>query len=289
VTNFYIRLGRQKIQKITHGIVDSLRPFIKTWWEFPGGYWEVRADGLYQTNSEIPGAYALNWFLVSKDVDFMVWTKPTLVDSTYRLIGLCVREIQRLTHYFAGIYYNDTEAKQRIYKQYSELAKVFTGASYCRVGMAICGKAIINYQPEILVRGLTSGYEVKFYFTDGTSDSVKVPPGETYITYVPNKPTYKIEVYDSVGNLITTYKDLVGGFDDYVLGGPGTYVLLADASISYNYDWVKQQLKAKGDTIIHFVGLNKLIAIDTEFIAKSPHGLRMYETTGVYRNYIRVG
>ena len=219
-----------------------------------------------------------------------MYAKPDLVDSEYRLVGLLAREYQTGTHYFGGIMYNDRESRLRIYKQYSEFTVVVQSRALPTIGQCVVGSALVNATPPLMVRGLTPRWKVRFIFLDGTYDEVDVPLNQTYITYSTLKLITRVEIYDAADNLVIAKDIQLGDMDDVVYGGPGTYVLLADMAITWNYDWVDIEFNVRDTTIevSVFGGQATISAIDNEIYGVGHSGIRAYNAPSRYRLYARL-
>jgi len=264
------------------GIADSLSP-PRTWWDYVAGLWSTST--LKQTASDVPAARAMFRPFVKKDFEFEAEVKPTLVDSTPRFVGGFAREFAGLCHYFAGAYYTSTTTKLRIYKQYSGLPKIQEGLLLPTLDIGFTDSLVLDSFVDLTVRGLSPQYTVTFTYHDDTSESITVPQGATSIKLTVKKPIKKIDVYDVTNRLQGSNTQLSGGLDDFYLGGPGTYVLLSDAPLTWDYTRAKCWMRIKANVIeCEFAG-QSTYATDSEFISSGYHGLRAYQAPSEWYAY----
>jgi len=264
------------------GIADSMSP-PRAWWDYVAGLWF--ASTLKQIASDVPAARAMFMPFVRRDFEFEAEVKPTLVDATQRFAGGFAREFAGLTHYFAGAYYTSTTARLRIYKQYAGLPKVSEGLLLPTLDSGFADSLILDSFADMNVRGLSPRYTVTITYHDDTSDSVTVPLQATSITFTVKKPIKRIDVFDVAGRLQGSNTQLSGGLDDFYLGGPGTYVLLSDAPLNWDYSRAKCWMRVKANVIeCEFAG-QSTYAIDSEFTSKGYHGLRAYQSPSEWYSY----
>jgi len=264
------------------GIADGLSP-PRAWWEYAAGLWEV--GSLKQTAPDVPASRAMFKLFVKKDFEFECEVKPTLVDATPRFVGGFAREFTGLCHYFAGAYYTSTTTKLRIYKQYSGLPKVQEGLSLPTLDQGFADSLILDSFVDLTVRGLSPRYTVAFTYHDDTSESVTVPLGATSIKFTVKKPIKKMDVYDVAKRLQGSNTQLSGGLDDFFLGGPGTYALLYDGPLAWDYSRARCWTRVRGNAIeVGFAGQYGY-AIDTEFTSPGYHGLRAYQAPSEWYAY----
>jgi hypothetical protein len=252
-------------------------------WDYIAGVWEV--GSLKQTASDVPAARAMFRLLVKRDFEFEAELKPTLVDATPRFAGGFVREFAGLTHYFAGAYYTRTTTRLRIYKQYSGLPKISEGLLLPTLDNSFADSLILDSFADMTVRGLSPRYTVTFTYYDDTTESVTVPTGATSITFTVKKPIKRIDVYDVAGRLQGSNTQLSGGLDDFYLGGPGTYVLLSDAPLTWDYTRAKCWIRVRANVIECEFAEQSTYAIDTEFASSGYHGLRAYQAPSEWYAY----
>jgi hypothetical protein len=264
------------------GIADSFSP-PKTWWDFVAGIWV--AGSLRQTASDVPGARAMLKPLVKRDFEFEADVKPTLVDSTPRLVGGFAREFTALTHYFFGAYYTRTSTRLRVYKQYSGLPKVVEGLATASLDECFADSCLADSFASATVRGLSPRYTVAVTYYDGSSESFTVPVGATSTSFTARKPIARIDVYDVAKRLQGSNTRLSGGLDDFFLGGPGTYVLLSDAPLAWGYGRARLWSRVRASVVeVCFAG-QCTHAIDTEFSSPGYHGLRAYQAPSEWYRY----
>jgi hypothetical protein len=264
------------------GIADGLSP-PRAWWDYAAGLWEV--GSLKQTASDVPAARAMFKPLVRRDFEFECEVKPTLVDASPRLIGGFAREFAGLTHYFGGAYFTSTTTRLRIYKQYSGLPKIQEGLSLPTLDTGFADSLILDSFVDLTVRGLSPRYTVTFTYHDDTSESVTVPTGATSIKFTVKKPIKRIDVHDAAKRFQGSYSGLSGGLDDFYLGGPGTYVMLSDSPLTWDYSRAKCWSRVRGNTIeVGFAGQYGY-AIDAEFTSSGYHGLRAYQAPSEWYAY----
>ena len=282
--HFYYHLYQRHVFKYPGIVNDTLSP-PKPWWDYPLGVWS--SSPLEQKATDVPGARTLWLPRKPLNTEGVIEMKPTLVDNVYRFTGVHVREFETLTHYMLGVYYKIGDARLREYKQYSGLPKMVTAISLpLSCDACLSDSAVVEAMPEMLVRGLSPRYSVKYVYHDDTYDTFTVPPTLTYVKAPPRKPIKRIEVYDRAGRLVIAKDELAGGLDDYYLGGPGTYVLLSDSPIAWNFDWAKLDFTIKRDELR--CGLNEqfLSAYDYEFTSGGYLGMRCYESSAMFRGFV---
>jgi hypothetical protein len=95
-------------------------------------------------------------------------------------------------------------------------------------------------------------------------------------------------VYDVAKRLQGSNTKLSGGLDDFYLGGPGTYVLLSDSPLTWDYGRAKCWSRVRANIIeCEFAG-QPTYAFDTEFTSSGYHGLRAYQAPSeFYRYFLR--
>jgi hypothetical protein len=134
------------------------------------------------------------------------------------------------------------------------------------------------------VRGLSKNYTVTITYYDDTSESVTSPA--TSVTVTVKKTIKRIGVYDAAGRLQGSNTKLSGGLDDFYLGGPGSYVLLSEAPLTWDYGRAKCWSRIRGNMVeCEFAG-QPIYAVDTEFTQAGVHGLRAYEAPSEYYRYL---
>jgi hypothetical protein len=250
-------------------------------WEYYAGMWEVGT--LKQTASDVPGARAGFKILSRRDWEFECEVKPALVDASPRFLGGFMREFTGLTHYFSGAYYTSADKRLRIYKQYAGLPKITEGLLLPTVDVGFADSLILDSFADMTVRGLSRNYTVTITYYDDTSESVTSPA--TSITFTVKKPIKRIDVYDAAKRLQGSNTKLSGGLDDFYLGGPGTYVLLSDSPLTWDYGRAKCWSRVRGNMVeCEFAG-QPTYAVDTEFTQAGFHGLRAYEAPSEYYLY----
>lgn len=264
------------------GIADSFSP-PKTWWDFVAGIWV--AGSLRQTAGDVPGARAMFRPLVKRDFEFEADVKPTLVDATPRLVGGFAREFTGLTHYFFGAYYTGATTRLRVYKQYSGLPKVVEGLATASLDECFADYAVADSFASTTVRGLSPRYTVAVTYYDGSSESFTVPAGATSISFTARKPITRIDVYDAAKRLQGSNTQLSGGLDGFVLGGPGTYVLLSDAPLAWDYSRAKCWSRVRGNVIEACFAGQCTYAIDTELTSPGYHGFRACQAPSEWYAY----
>jgi hypothetical protein len=245
------------------------------------GVWEVGT--LKQTASGVPGARAGLKLFTKRDWEFECEAKPTLVDASPRFIGGFAREFAGLTHYFFGAYYTSTSARLRVYKQYAGLPKIAEGLLLPTLDTGFADSLILDSFADMTVRGLSRNYTVSVTYHDDTSESITSPG--TYVTFAVKKPVKRIDVYDAAKRLQGSNTQLSGGLDDFYLGGPGTYTLLSDAPLTWDYGRARCWGRVRAYMIeCEFAG-QSIYAIDTEFTSPGLHGLRAYEAPSEFYSY----
>jgi hypothetical protein len=251
-------------------------------WDYMAGVWEVGT--LKQTASDVPGARAGFKILSRRDWEFECEVKPTLVDASPRFIGGFAREFTGLCHYFGGAYFTSADKRLRIYKQYAGLPKITEGLLLPTVDVGFADSLILDSFADMTVRGLSKNYTVTITYYDDTSESVTSPA--TSVTVTVKKPIKRMDVYDAAGRLQGSNTKLSGGLDDFYLGGPGSYVLLSEAPLTWDYGRAKCWSRIRGNMVeCEFAG-QPIYAVDTEFTQAGFHGLRAYEAPSEYYRYL---
>jgi hypothetical protein len=260
--------------------MDSFSP-PKPFWQYIAGTWE--AGTLRQTASDVPDARAGFVKFIKRDWEFENEAKPTLVDASPRFLGGFAREFAGLTHYMMGSFFTSTSTRLRIYKQYAGLPKITEGLVLPTLDMGFADSLILDSFADMMVRGLSRNYTVVVTYHDDSSESITSPG--TYITFTVKKPIKRIDVYDVAKRLQGSNTKLSGGLDDFYLGGPGTYCLLSDSPLTWDYSRTKCWMRVKGDMIeCEFTG-QPTYAVDSEFTQVGFHGLRCYEAPSEFYSY----
>lgn len=285
MVSLYYRVQQRCMNKMS-ALGDSLSP-PRNWWDYVLGIWEVKPP-LAQTASDVAGARAHFLFKAPLNPELSFEAMPTLVDGSYRFIGMHVREYQSLTHYFMGVYFNNTDARLRIYRSYAGLPKVVEGnASPLIADACLADHAFLDVVPKSLVRGLSPGYTVNLTFYDGSTQSIAVPAGSTYVQPSILKLAKRLEVYDRAKRLVASYSGLHGGLDDHYLGGPSCYVLLGDGPLTWNpSNFNAFEGKASVNELRVRVSGQELGAVDTEFTQAGYMGLRCVEAPSEFRKFV---
>jgi len=264
-------------------VADSFAP-PRPFWDYMAGIWE--AGTLRQTAPDVPAARAGFKLFAKRDWEFEVELKPTLVDGSPRFVGGFAREFTGLTHYFGGAYFTSTLTRLRIYKQYAGLPKVSEGLAFPMLDSCFADSMLLDSPADLTVRGLSPRYSVSVTYYDGSSESVTVADGETSIRLTVLKPIVRIEVYAPAKRLQGVNEALSGGLDDFYLGGPGTYVLLSDSPLTWDYGRAKCMVRARADTIECVFAGQSTLAVDAEFTQPGVHGLRAYEAPSEFYRYL---
>lgn len=265
---------------------DSLSP-PRNWWDYVLGIWEVRPP-LAQTASDVAGARAHFLFKAPLNPELSFEARPTLVDESYRFVGMHVREYQSLTHYLMGAYFSSAGARLRIYRQYSGLPKVVEGdASPLIADACLADRAFLDAVPRSMVRGLSPRYTVRLTYYDGSIEDIVVPARLTYVEPNILKLAKRVEVFDATKRPVASYEGLHGGLDDHYLGGPGTYLLLADGPLTWDpSDFNTFEGKASVNELSVKVSGQELGAVDTEFMQAGYVGLRCVEAPSEFRRFV---
>jgi hypothetical protein len=250
-------------------------------WDYMAGVWTVGT--LEQTASDVPGARAGFKLLSRRNWEFETELAPTLVDASPRFLGGFVREFSGLTHYFSGAYYTNTTTKLRIYRQYAGLPKITEGLVLPTLDACFIDNATLDNFANMSVRGLSKNYKVNVTYYDGTTESFTSTATSLNITV--KKPITRIDVYDVANRLQGSNTKLSGGLDDFYLGGPGTYVLLSDAPLTWDYTRTKCSQSIKDNMIEVEFANQSTYAIDNEFTQSGVHGLRCYEAPAEFYRY----
>jgi hypothetical protein len=255
-------------------------------WDFAAGIWQ--SGSLRQVSSDVAAARALFKPLVKRDVEFEAEAMPTLVDGTPRLLGLLVREFTALTHYMLGAFYTEASARLRIYKQYSGLPKVQEGLATATLDECFADSCLADAFASTSVRGLSPRYIVTVTYYDNSSESFTVPLGATSISFAVRKLVKRIDVYDAAKRLQGSYAGVAGGLDDFLLGGPGTYVLLSDAPLIWDFSRARVWARARASILEVSVADQYIYAVDSELASPGLIGLRAYMAPSVfYRFFLR--
>jgi hypothetical protein len=252
-------------------------------WDYSAGVWSPGT--LRQAASDVPAARAGYRRLSRRDWEFEAEMRPTLVDSSPRLLGLFAREFTGLTHYMLGIYYTQASSRLRIYKQYAGLPRVSEGLATPALDACFADSIMLDALTNMTVRGLSPRYTVTVTYYDGGSESYTVPATATSISIPVKKPVTGVNVYDQAGRLQGSNAQLSGGLDDFYLGGPGTYVLLADAPTSWDYGRARCWGRARRDVVEVEAAGQSIYSVDTEFTSPGLHGLRAYEAPSEFYLY----
>ncbi len=266
----------QKVDPLTH---------FRLYWDLRAGVWVV--ESFKQIAPDVPMARIVDTFLQRVNPDRCIHVKPDLVDSEYRFVGICAREVTLGSHYMAGILYNNREARLRIYKQYVGLPKIYDVVDVPSLDEASLDYVTLDEPSNMTIRGLSPRWKVVLTYLDGSSETITVPVGQTYIVKRALRLIKRVEIYDAAGRLVHREDRIYGGSDDAVLGGPGTFVLLADCPITWDYSEVKIRMWVRDYEIGVEVNGTTLTAIDTELYGAGPSGLRCYNAPATFRYWIR--
>jgi intein/homing endonuclease len=183
-----------------------------------------------------------------------------------------------------GAYYNNVSTRLRIYKQYAGLPKITEGLLLPTVDTGFADSFILDSFIDMTVRGLSKNYTVSLTYHDDTSENIT--SAGTSITFTVKKPIKRIDVYDIAKRLQGSNTKLSGGLDDFYLGGPGTYVLLSDSPLTWDYGRAKCWSRVRANMIeCEFAG-QPTYAVDTEFTQAGVHGLRCYEAPSEFYRYL---
>jgi hypothetical protein len=274
------RIIQRNIYKTPLVAYDTFSP-PRPVWDYIAGVWE--AGTLRQTAPDVPATRAGYRILSRRDWEFEAEVKPTLVDARPRFLGLFAREFAGLTHYMMGAYYPSASVRLRIYKQYAGLPKVSEGLATPTLDACFADSIILDSFTDMTVRGLSPRYSVALTYYDGSSESYTA--ATTSISVTVKKPVKKIDVYDAAGRLQGSNTQMSGGLDDFYLGGPGTYTLLADSPLAWDYSRARCWSKVRKDVLeVEFTG-QSIYSIDTEFTLAGIHGLRAYESPSEWYLY----
>jgi hypothetical protein len=250
-------------------------------WSYIAGVWQ--AGTLRQTAPDVPAARAGYRILSRRDWEFEAEVKPTLVDASPRFFGLFAREFAGLTHYMTGVYYTSASARLRIYKQYAGLPKVFEGLATPTLDACFADSIILDSFTDMTVRGLSPRYSVALTYYDDSSERYTATATSMNVTV--KKLVKKIDVYDAAGRLQGSNTQVSGGLDDFYLGGPGTYILLGDSPLTWDYSRARCWSRVRGNVVeVEFAG-QSIYSVDTEFTLAGIHGLRAYESPSEWYLY----
>jgi hypothetical protein len=234
---------------------------------------------------DVPAARAL-LLRAARNPDVAVEAAPDLVDSTPRFLGLLVREAQAMTHIMFGAYYTSGGARLRAYKCYSGLPRTATGVALPALDACLADSCVPDAAPQMAARGLSPRYRVVLYFHDGTSASYAVPAGATSISVTVTKPARRVEVYDAAGRLQAAWDGLAGGLDEFVLGGPGLYVLLFDAPLAWDFRRTTFAVRCRGTLHEFAVAGQWGLAVDSEMCWPGLPGLRACSAPATFFKFV---
>jgi intein/homing endonuclease len=185
-----------------------------------------------------------------------------------------------------GAYYTGDGARLRAYKCYSGLPRTVTAVALPALDACLADSCVPDAAPQMAVRGLSPRYTVKLYFHDGTSASYAVPAGATSISVTVTKPARRVEVYDAAGRLQASWDGLAGGLDEFVLGGPGLYVLLFDAPLAWDFRRAAIAARSGGPYHEFAVAGQWGLAVDSEMCWPGQPGLRACSAPATFFKFV---